>query len=103
MSEGQSKEEQLERLALLTLLQGNTDALRLIVTWPNKEIRVEGHSARDKARCIMKWAMLADVRPKVVEELWPMLFGNKFVTRDGGVDPLTLTWARRELAKEIGL
>lgn len=97
------REGKLERLALLSLLEGNKTAMLLIVTWPNKTIRTEGYSARDKKQTVMKWAQLAGVRVSEVEAMWPMLFGNKFVHRDGTVDQITLSWVRRELAKESGL
>ena len=79
----------------IILIADHPVALKLIAAWPN----VPKHRTRDKTE--QAWAKTAGVALQEVRTWWDMLMHNRFIYRDGGVDPTARQFVMNQAAKHI--
>lgn len=98
--------------ALLVLIEGERDALRLVATWPAagrglaaegllREIegiqraRLAGATVEYSAEAPLgRWARISGVDPLAIEHWAPILFGNDLIAGEGVVDEDVRTLVR---------
>jgi len=80
----------------LVLVEEDTDAQRLCVTWPKVAHLFPDHEDRYE-----QWASISGVFEDDIRRLEPMLFGNDFLGPEGMVDPQLLGFVRARLRKML--